>query len=147
MTRKLSSAQIADLARLVPPPTPALDAPAVARPPRSFELPTRLYGLTIAAYAAFLAVTAIGFASPGMIVPIAICVVYVAMAFGTPALWTRIRPEGATPPLDWARFRHAGIETATGRVGAGEATVQVLILPALILAWGIAIVALYAALT
>ena len=82
-----------------------------------------------------------------MIVPIAICVVYVAMAFGTPALWTRIRPEGATPPLDWARFRRSGIETATGRIGAGEATVQVLILPALILAWGIAIVALYAALT
>jgi|SRR5689334_2860764 hypothetical protein len=145
MTQKLAPHQIAEIARLVP--APAVEAPAVAHPPRSFELPARLYGLTIAAYAAFLVVTAVGFASPGLIVPIAICAIYVAMAFGTPALWTRVRPEGATPPLDWARFRRAGIETATGRLGASEATVQVLILPALILAWGVATAVLYAALT
>ena len=149
MTQKLDRTQIAQVARLVAAPAAQAqpDAAAVAHPPRSFELPVRLYGLTIAAYLAFLAVTAIGFASPGLIVPIAICVTYIAMAFGTPSLWTRIRPEAATAPLSWAEFRRAGVATATGRLDATQASVQVLILPLVVLGWGVATAVLYAILT
>jgi hypothetical protein len=142
MTRKLHRTEIAGLARIV-----ALEAPTVDHPPRSFEMPTRLYGLTIAAYLAFLVVTAVGFASAGLTVPIAICAVYIAMAFGTPALWARIRPEGAGRALSWAEFRRSGIATATGHCDATSATLQVLVLPVMVLLWGIVTAVLYAVLT
>jgi hypothetical protein len=141
MTQKLDRIQIGEVARLVA--SPATQAPAVAHPPRSFELPARLYGLTVAAYLAFLAVTALGFASPGLIIPIAICAIYIAMAFGTPRMWTRTRREGAEPGLSWPEFRRSGIATATGRLDAAEASVQVLILPVVVLAWGVATVVLF----
>jgi hypothetical protein len=39
--------------------------------------------------------------------------------------------------MSWDTFRRRGIQTATGHFGAGAATVQVLMLPALIFLWGI----------
>ena len=141
MTRKLDRTQIAQFARIV---APAVGKQPVAHPPRTFELPARLYGLTVGAYLAFLAITAVGFASPGLIIPIAICVIYLTMAFATPLLWARIRPEESGAALSWNEFRRLGVMTATGRLDAGQATLQVLILPVLILAWGMTTVALYA---
>ena len=140
MSRKLDRVQIAGMARI------ATTQAGIAHPPRTFELPARLYGLTVGAYLAFLAVTAVGFASPGLIIPIAICVIYLAMAFGTPLLWARMRPEEAGRALSWNEFRRVGVMTATGRLEAGQAALQVLILPVLILAWGVTMVALYAVL-
>lgn len=141
MTRKLHRIEIAELARIVAP-----EAPAVEHPPRSFEMPTRLYGLTIGAYLGFLVVTAIGFASGGLIIPIAICAIYIAMAFGTPSLWARVRPETRGRAMSWAEFRRAGIMTETGRCDATSATLQVLILPVVVLVWGVATAMLYAVL-
>ena len=46
--------------------------------------------------------------------------------------------------LSWSEFRRLGVMTATGRLDAGQAALQVLILPVLILAWVVTTVALYA---
>ena len=72
---------------------------------------------------------------------------YVAMAvlfFATPAMWMRMKPEHPQRLTSWSRFRRQGIMTAYGHSTAGAATIQVLILPALIFLWGIAVVTIAA---
>jgi hypothetical protein len=105
---------------------------------RSFQLPMRLYGATIGLYLAFLAVMAIGFQTREMILPMAIFVIYIVMAFGVPALWTKMRPENNSKALDWMSFQNDGIVTMTGQTKAWDATAQVLVLPVLIFFWGVA---------
>jgi hypothetical protein len=105
---------------------------------RTFELPRGLYIATGSLYLGFVAVMAVGLSAPGLIIPLAICAIFIGMFFAVPTLWTRMRPDSAVAGLSWDRFRRNGIATLTGRLDAGEAAVQVLMLPALIFAWGIA---------
>jgi hypothetical protein len=105
---------------------------------RTFELPTALYAATVGLYFAFLAVMAIGFQTREMILPMAVFVIYIVMAFGVPAMWTRMKPANDSKAINWLRFREQGIVTLTGPTKAGDATAQVLILPVLILFWGTA---------
>lgn len=125
---------------------PVLVAPAVAitTVDRSFELPTELYLATVGLFLSYLGVMAFGFASPGLILPMAIFVLFVVAGFGVPALWVLMKPERAKSALGWSRFVREGIATATGRVDAQAAVVQVLILPALIFLWGVAVVSIAA---
>jgi hypothetical protein len=111
---------------------------------RTFELPTGLYALTVGFYLAFLVVMAIGLATPGLIIPMAICLIFVVMAFTVPSLWARMNPETQSRSLDWSRFVQHGIQTHTGWTSARDATIQVLILPVVILLWGICAVAIAA---
>jgi hypothetical protein len=106
---------------------------------RSFDLPPVLHGTTVGLYLAFLAVMALAFQDRGMILPMAIFVIYIAMAFGVPALWTRMQPDHDGKAPSWGEFARNGIATHTGMMKAGDATGQVLILPVLILGWGIGI--------
>lgn len=127
-------------ARIVTGPNPT----APVEIDRSFGLPTGLYATTVALYMGFLAVMALGMASPGLIIPIAICTVFIVMLFGTPALWTRLAPEHRGRPLDWQQFSNGGIATLTGRVTARDAAVQVLLLPVLVLFWALVVVTIAA---
>lgn len=111
---------------------------------RSFELPTGLYIATIGSYLAFLAVMAVGFQSRDMVLPMVIFVAYIAMLFGTPALWARMKPDNNSRALTMARFMARGIETHTGHNEGRAAAVQVLILPVLVLVWGVAVVVIAA---
>lgn len=104
---------------------------------RTFELPTRLYVATVGLYFAFLAVMAAGFQTREMMLPMAVFITYIVMAFGVPMLWARMKPDNDSRAINWTRFRASGIVTMTGPSKAMDATVQVLILPALILFWGI----------
>ena len=133
MTRKLDRTQIAQVARIVAPQTATLAV--VAHPARTFELPGVLYALTVAAYFGFVAILATAFATREMILPAAIIAVLIVAGFGVPALWARMQPSDAGTPLTWAQFSQRGIMTHTGRIAAGDATIQVLILPTLILLW------------
>lgn len=134
MTRKLDRTEIAQIARFVEP------AGVISHPARTFELPPRLYALTIGAYVGFVAIMAVGFGTGELWIPLAICLIIIAMGFGTPALWTTLKPENAEAALRWTEFRRTGIVTATGPTSAVDATVQVMILPTLILLWGVAMV-------
>ena len=112
---------------------------------RNFELPAGLFVAMAGLFLAAVGVMAFGFAAPAMIIPTAIIVVFIAMFFGTAAMWMKMKPEHAQRLTPWSRFRQQGIMTAYGRSTAWGATVQVLILPVLILFWGIAVVTIAAA--
>jgi hypothetical protein len=111
---------------------------------RTFELPTALYAGTAGCYLAFLAIMAIGFGNPALILPMAIFVTFIVMAFAVPAMWMRMQPDHPQRLTSWSRFRRQGIMTAFGRSSANTAMVQVLILPVLILLWGFGVVTIAA---
>ena len=121
---------------------PVLRAPAT--PDRNFELPAALFGATAALYFGFVAVMAIGFGNPHMIVPLGIIVTFIAMFFAVPAMWMRMKPDHAQRLTGWGRFQATGVQTLYGHMTAGAATVQVLILPALIFGWAVAVVTIVA---
>jgi len=110
----------------------------------SFGLPTVLYVGTLASYLAFLAVMAVSFQSREMVLPMVIFVTFIAMLFGTPAMWAFIAPDSQTQALSWLEFMRNGVDTWTGPISGREAAVQVMILPVLILCWGIAMVTIAA---
>jgi len=122
------------------------ELPVIARPrhqvdvDRNFELPTGLYVGTVSLFLAYLAVMAFGFGNPGLVLPMAIFVLFVVAGFGVPALWAGMKPEKADKPLSWSRFMSEGLHTPHGRCAGGEAAVLVLLMPGVILCWGIATV-------
>lgn len=114
-------------------------APFETKVERSFDLPVALHAATVGLYLAFLGVMAFAFQDRGLMIPMAIFVMYIVMAFGVPALWVRMKPVHIGKPLSWSQFSRVGINTFTGNLSARDATGQVLILPVLILGWGVAI--------
>jgi hypothetical protein len=64
---------------------------------------------------------------------------FIASFFAIPVLFTRSAPASRTSALKWYQFLERGIDTPSGREKAGSAAVLVLILPFLILCFGIAI--------
>lgn len=119
--------------------------PFEVRVERSFDLPLALHIATVGLYFAFLGVMAFAFQDRGLIIPMAIFVIYIVMAFGVPAMWLRMKPDHLAKPLSWSEFSHRGINTYTGNMSAKDASGQVLILPVLILGWGLAIAVIAAA--
>lgn len=116
---------------------------------QTFELPAPLYGATVACYLVFLATTAAAFGNAELIIPMVIFTFFIIAGFGIPTVWSRLVPPvlAAHPKArakSWTRFQRDGIKTLTGHNTAGEATVQVLILPALIVVWGLAVVTIAA---
>jgi len=111
---------------------------------RSFELPTVLYAATAGLFLAFIGIMATGFAHPEMIIPTAIFALFIAAFFAVPAVWVRMQPENTVKAMSWARFKAQGIQTAYGHVEAGAASAQVLVLPVLIVMWGVAAVTIAA---
>lgn len=105
---------------------------------RNFGLPTALYGATVAGYLGFLLVVGSAFANPVLAIPMAIFVVFIVAGFGIPAIWTRLAGN-ASEPQTLGEFEQRGIMTHTGRLTARDATIQVLILPVLLVIWGLAV--------
>lgn len=129
-------------ADIVVAPTPTeLSAAAHARAEidRSFELPAGLYGATAGLYLGFIGVMAATFGSTGLAIPLVICALCIVAGFGVPTMWARMNPANGQRALTFGTLKSRGIITATGRLGAGAATAQVLVLPVLIFAWGVAI--------
>lgn len=145
MSQRLTPQQIRELI-VATPVQSSLGVSARTSVDRSFGLPTVLYIATVALYLAFISVMAGLFLNPELAIPMVIFAGLVILAFGLAGCWTRMKPTNDSAPADWAAFRANGIETSSGRLTAGEATIQVLILPVLILGWGLA-VALIVALT
>jgi len=131
MAERISQDDLARIATIT-------DAPVLTKADRTFGLPTGLYAVTVGAYLAFLGLMASLLVNPGLVIPLAICALSVIAGFAVPTQWARMNPENDSRPLTFGQFQHRGIDTLTGHLTAGEASVQVLILPVLILAWGIA---------
>lgn len=142
MAERFTRPQIAEKAIIHEAPTAA--QPVTNPVDRSFELPTALYALTALGYLTFIGLTALAFGNPGLILPMAIFVTFIVMLFGVSAMWVRMKPEKAPAALSWGKFLVNGVRTSTGPLTAKEASVQVLILPALIVTWGFAVVVIAA---
>lgn len=109
---------------------------------RNFELPTGLFGATAGLYLAFIAVMAAAFGNPVLVIPLVIIALLIVVAFGVPSVWTRMKSNGLetneTRPMTLGKFGNDGIMTHTGRCAPRDAAVQVLILPVLVVLWGLA---------
>ena len=122
-------------ARIVDLPVNAAPPPAVDR---SFGLPSALYGATVACYLGFLLIVGSAFANPVLAIPMAIFTLFIVAGFGVPALWTRLAGN-TSEPQTLGEFKTRGIMTNTGRLAPRDATIQVLILPVLLVFWGLAV--------
>jgi hypothetical protein len=109
------------------------------RAQRTFGLHPLLFAATIGAYFAFLAALAVAFMVPALVIPFAIFVTYIVMAFGVPGLWARVAPKPVGPVQSWSQFRTEGMIIETGHVESGAAIAQVLVLPSLIALFGITV--------
>jgi hypothetical protein len=137
MTRPVDHKQLLAEARIVSAPVAA--APRACTD-RGFELPSALYIGMAVLFLGFVSVLCLAFKTPGLAVPYGVFVAFIAAFFTVPGLWVGMKPDDSrTPALSWDEFRANGIETATGRTPAGEATTLVLVLPFLILGWAVAI--------
>jgi hypothetical protein len=132
MSERLTTTELARVATVT-------ERPVLTKVDRNFGLPTGLYVATVGAYLGFLAVMSAAFINPELAIPMVVFAVFIIAAFGVAGYWAKMQPENDTRPLSWGQFSRRGIETATGRLSAREATMQVLILPVLILVWGMII--------
>ncbi len=105
---------------------------------RVFGLHPALHIATVAGYFAFLFIMWAAFGERSLIIPFFIFAFFLAAGFGVPALWARIAPNEG-PKANWAAFQAEGFDCATGHLTAGAATAQVVILPALLVFWGLAV--------
>lgn len=106
---------------------------------RMFDLHPALYALTFGGYMAYIALMGLAFADKEMAIPVAIFFLFVIAGFGTPAIWARIAPAPRGERPRWATFMREGFECMTGHVSAKGAMVQVLIMPVLLLVWGLSV--------
>ena len=111
---------------------------------RTFELPRALYGATVGCYLGFLAITAMAFGNPGLIIPMAIFAFIIVAGFGVPTVWARMQGTGAGRTMSVGEFANRGIMTHTGRLKPRDAAMQVLVLPVLVFLWGLAVVTIAA---
>ena len=115
------------------------DQAGPAKVDRNFGLPTGLYTATVVLYLAFIAIMAGLFLNPGLVIPMVLFAGFVVFSFGLAGFWAAMKPDNDTHPLSWGQFASRGIQTLSGKLTSNEASVQVLILPVLILVWGVAI--------
>jgi len=105
---------------------------------QSFELPGGLYAAMVILFAGFIAVLGLGFSGGHMAVAYGVIFAFLAAFFAIPAMFQQ--KQG----LSWSMFRYKGVETPSGRTSAAEATVLVLLLPFVVLCFGIAVVTIAA---
>lgn len=106
---------------------------------RTFELPTGLYAATGGAYLVFMGLMAVMFHNGELLLPMAVIVFFIAVAGVVLSKWATMKPDTRSHALGWYDWKRKGIQTLSGPLDAGAAAVQVLILPVLIVLWGVVI--------
>ncbi len=137
MSKRISTAELAQVVAVTA-------APVQTRVDRNFGLPSGLYAATVGLYLAFIGLMAVLFANPELAIPLVVIAAFIAFGFGVAGVWAKMQPENDTRPLSWGQFSNRGIQTLSGPLTASQASVQVLILPVLILVWGLAIAVIVA---
>lgn len=103
---------------------------------RTFELPSVLYGATVALYLGFIAMLGIGLSTPELAIPMAIFAIFIVGLFAAPAMWLGLgrKPEAKAKSL--GELMRGGIQTHTGFLKGRDALAQMMVLPVLIAVWG-----------
>ena len=104
---------------------------------RTFEMPTMLYGATVALYLGFIAMLGIGLSTPELALPMAIFAIFIVGLFAAPALWLGLgrKPRAKT----FGELAQGGIQTHTGLLQGRDAVIQMMILPTLIVIWAMTV--------
>ena len=136
MSKHLTRELVAEQAIIVAAPKPLHEVD------RTFQLPKGLYAATVGLYLGFLVVMAVGFSTPGLIIPMAIFTIIIVAGFGVPAVWTRLSPITDSKQITFSKLQREGISTLTGRLSAKDASVQMLVLPINVFCWGVATVSI-----
>ena len=139
MTRRIDTATLIARNEIVAAPVTAQRACE----DHSFELPPAIYIAMGGLFFGFLAVMAVGFAAPGLIVPMGINFAFLTAFFAVPTIFVAASP-GGQKALGWDAFMRNGVDTATGHSSGGEAAVLTLLLPFLIFCFAVAVVAIAA---
>ena len=111
---------------------------------RTFGLPSGLHATFYGLFLAYLAVMGLGFAHPEMILPMAIFVIFTVGFYVVPMMWAVMKPGNDSRAMSMSELLGQGIETNTGHSSGAAAIAQVLVLPVLILFWGVAAVTIAA---
>lgn len=107
---------------------------------QSFELPSGIYVAMVAMFAGFIGVLSLAFRGGYLALVYGVIFSFIGAFFAVPAIFPQMASKTrSTKPLSWFDFQRRGIATATGKASAREATVLVLLLPFLILCFGIAV--------
>jgi hypothetical protein len=137
MTRQIEHAKLLAREEITSPPTPR------ACVDHGFDLPPAIFRAMAALFFGFLGVLTVGLAEPHLVVPMGVNFAFLTAFFAVPALCAR-QITGKSRSPSWSEFMRKGIQTATGHSSGGEAVVLVLILPALIFCWAVAVVTIVA---
>ncbi|MCT2398277.1 hypothetical protein [Novosphingobium mangrovi (ex Huang et al. 2023)] len=137
MSKYLSQEDLQDIAVVT-------DTPARTGIDRNFGLPGGLYVATVGLYLGFIGLMAALFLNPELAIPMVLFAGFVVFAFGLAGYWAKMKPDNDSAPMSWGQLAARGIDTLSGRLTAGEAAIQVLTLPVLILGWGLAVAAVVA---
>lgn len=137
MSQHISSEQLTQVAAV-------FEAPVRTRVDRTFGLPSGLYLATAGLYLAFIGLMALLFGNPELAIPLVLFAGFIVFAFGLAGFWTMMKPDNGSAPMTWGQLSARGVETLSGWLTAGEAAGQVLILPVLILFWGLCIAVIMA---
>ena len=105
---------------------------------QTFELPTGIYLAMASMFAGFVAVLSLAFRGGHMAVVYGVVFAFIGAFFAIPALFPAMAPQSRSAS-SWFDFGSRGIATATGRSTARDAVILVLLLPFLILCFGIAV--------
>ena len=108
---------------------------------QSFELRTAIYIAMAMMFAGFIAVMSLAFHGGHLVVVYGVISAFIAAYFAVPAILPGQAPQDSrAKALSVFEFGQRGIATATGHATARQATILVLLLPFLILCFGIAVV-------
>lgn len=106
----------------------------VARPNRgvrAFDIHPGVHAMLLGAYLSFAGILMTTFMGHDLKVPGAIIVIGILSLFITPAWWSRVTPNDGARKQSWGEFLAEGVECITGRLTAGQALAQIIVLPAL----------------
>ncbi len=97
---------------------------------RVFDIHPAVHVGLLGTYLSFAAILLATFMGKDLVVPAAIVVVGIFSLFVTPALWARVAGDDLRKP-SWSEFLQEGVDCITGRLTAGQALAQIMVLPAL----------------
>lgn len=138
MTRRVSQEALIARSEIVAPPAER------ACEDHNFGLPPAIHLAMGALFLGFVGVLCLALANPGLAVPFGIFGAFILAFFAVPAIFVNASPEKGSKAAGWTDFLERGIATEHGRCGGGEATVLVLMLPAFIFLWAVAIATIVA---
>ena len=104
---------------------------------RVFDLHPAVHMALLGLYLSFAGILLTSFMGKDLVVPAAIVVIGILSLFITPGLWSRIAGDDLRKQT-LSEFFQEGMECITGRLTAGQALAQIMVLPGLMV--GLAIV-------